>query len=293
MKAAEVPSFTTELAWPPEDPPTRCFPAALRYGKRQPPVRPAPGRRLDHNVDIPAQPRQAFQQTVLRNPAKPPLQEVGNLGLCEPQNLGCVGLGERSPPEDLGYLGGQLGLNQHALTIRIPEIGIHIPRTFLDRHAPHNSLFLHRDSSLAICAASGLLPEHMQHEHRALEPYGVHGSIRTPVPILDNLQHASGAESFEGPGRACKSRFELPIQCSGFRDGGLSISVHYTYIGITSPGKVAAPEPPWKELFNPPVSSASSSACPVPCDTADCAGNRALTRPAAGGLPGASSRADR
>ena len=215
MKAAEVPSFTTELAWPPEDPPTRCFPAALRYGKRQPPVRPAPGRRLDHNVDIPAQPRQAFQQTVLRNPAKPPLQEVGNLGLCEPQNLGCVGLGERSPPEELGYLGGQLGLNQHALTIRIPEIGIHIPRTFLDRHAPHNSLFLHRDSSLAICSASGLLPEHMQHEHRALEPYGMHGSMRTPVPILDN--HACGAESSEGLGRACKSRFELPIQYSGFQ----------------------------------------------------------------------------
>jgi hypothetical protein len=40
----------------------------------------------------------------------------------------------------------------------------------------------------------------MQHEHRALEPYGVDGSIRTPVPILDNLQHASGAEAFEGLG---------------------------------------------------------------------------------------------
>ena len=30
-----------------------------------------------------------------------------------------------------------------------------------------------------------------------------------------------------------KSRFELPTQYSGFSDGGLSISVHYTYIGIT------------------------------------------------------------
>src|SRR2546421_8881126 len=40
----------------------------------------------------------------------------------------------------------------------------------------------------------------MQHEHHALEPYGVDGSIRTPIPILDNLQHASGAEAFEGLG---------------------------------------------------------------------------------------------
>src|ERR1035438_5470693 len=37
----------------------------------------------------------------------------------------------------------------------------------------------------------------MQHEHRALESYGVHGSIRTPVPILNHLQDASGAEAFK------------------------------------------------------------------------------------------------
>jgi hypothetical protein len=39
--------------------------------------------------------------------------------------------------------------------------------------------------------------------------------------------------SSTGPGRERKPRFELPTQYSGFRDGGLSISVHYTYIGIT------------------------------------------------------------
>jgi hypothetical protein len=61
-------------------------------------------------------------------------------------------------------------------------------------------------------------------------------------PILDNLQDTSGAEAFEGlsllvllarPGSECKSRFELPTQYNGFRDGW-SISVHYTDIGITS-----------------------------------------------------------
>jgi hypothetical protein len=40
----------------------------------------------------------------------------------------------------------------------------------------------------------------MQHEHHALEPYSVDGSIRTPIPILDNLQDTSGAEAFEGLG---------------------------------------------------------------------------------------------
>ena len=39
--------------------------------------------------------------------------------------------------------------------------------------------------------------------------------------------------SSTGPGRDRKSRFELPTQYSGFRDGGLSISVDYTHIGIT------------------------------------------------------------
>jgi hypothetical protein len=37
----------------------------------------------------------------------------------------------------------------------------------------------------------------MQHKYYALEPHGVDGSIRTTIPILDNLQHASGAEAFE------------------------------------------------------------------------------------------------
>jgi hypothetical protein len=40
----------------------------------------------------------------------------------------------------------------------------------------------------------------MQHEHYAFEPYGVDRSIRAPIPILDNLQDASGAEAFEGLG---------------------------------------------------------------------------------------------
>src|ERR1035438_9981930 len=70
----EVRSLVTEPRCP-------VFPANLCYGKRQPAVRPTPGRWLDHNVDIPAQPGQAFQQTVLRNPAKPPLQEGGDFGL--------------------------------------------------------------------------------------------------------------------------------------------------------------------------------------------------------------------
>ena len=69
---AEVRSFVTERA---VTTPPRATLATLCYGKRQPAVRPAPGRRLDHNVDIPAQSGQAFQQTVLRNPAKPPFQE--------------------------------------------------------------------------------------------------------------------------------------------------------------------------------------------------------------------------
>jgi hypothetical protein len=37
----------------------------------------------------------------------------------------------------------------------------------------------------------------MQHEHRGLEPYCVDGSIRTPIPILRNLQHTSGTEALE------------------------------------------------------------------------------------------------
>src|SRR5471030_2202723 len=69
----------------PRNPPPGVFRAALCYGKRQPAVRPAPGRRLDHNVDIPAQPGQAFQQTVLRNPSKAPLQEGGTLGCVNPK----------------------------------------------------------------------------------------------------------------------------------------------------------------------------------------------------------------
>ena len=40
----------------------------------------------------------------------------------------------------------------------------------------------------------------MQHEHHALEPYGVDGSICTSIPILDNLQDTSGAKAFEGLG---------------------------------------------------------------------------------------------
>jgi hypothetical protein len=40
----------------------------------------------------------------------------------------------------------------------------------------------------------------VQHEHHALEPYGVDGSICTSIPILDNLQDTSGAEAFEGLG---------------------------------------------------------------------------------------------
>src|ERR1017187_8540825 len=37
----------------------------------------------------------------------------------------------------------------------------------------------------------------MQHENRTLEPHGVDGSIRAPIPILDNLQHAGGTEATE------------------------------------------------------------------------------------------------
>jgi len=37
----------------------------------------------------------------------------------------------------------------------------------------------------------------MQHEYRTLEPYGVDGSIRAPIPILDNFQHAGGTEAAE------------------------------------------------------------------------------------------------
>jgi molecular chaperone GrpE (heat shock protein) len=40
----------------------------------------------------------------------------------------------------------------------------------------------------------------MQHEHHALKPYGIDGSIRTLIPILDNLQDASRAEALEGLG---------------------------------------------------------------------------------------------
>ena len=43
--------------------------------------------------------------------------------------------------------------------------------------------------------------------------------------ISKEVLHRAGQES--------KSRFELPTQYSGFSDGGLSISVHYTHIGIT------------------------------------------------------------
>jgi hypothetical protein len=40
----------------------------------------------------------------------------------------------------------------------------------------------------------------MQHEHHTLEPHCVDRSIRAPIPILDNLQNASGAEALEGLG---------------------------------------------------------------------------------------------
>jgi len=103
------------------------FRVRLYHGKRQPAGRTVLGRRLDNNVDIPAQPGQAFQQPVLRNPAKTPFQEGGNLGLRQPQDLCSAGLGKPSPLNDLGDLGGQLGLNQHALAIRVAEVGIHVP----------------------------------------------------------------------------------------------------------------------------------------------------------------------
>jgi hypothetical protein len=38
----------------------------------------------------------------------------------------------------------------------------------------------------------------MQYEHHTLEPYGVNGSIRAPIPILDNLQDTGGTEASEG-----------------------------------------------------------------------------------------------
>ena len=61
--------------------PVRPSLATLRHRERQPTVWPALGRRLDRNVDIPPQPGQAFQQSVLRNPTKPPLEDGGNLWL--------------------------------------------------------------------------------------------------------------------------------------------------------------------------------------------------------------------
>ena len=37
----------------------------------------------------------------------------------------------------------------------------------------------------------------MQHEHRGFEPHCVDGSIRTPIPILRNLQHTSRTKALE------------------------------------------------------------------------------------------------
>ena len=48
---AEVRAFVTERAMTP----AAVDFGELCYGKRQPAIRPAPRRRLDHNVDIPAQ----------------------------------------------------------------------------------------------------------------------------------------------------------------------------------------------------------------------------------------------
>jgi len=43
----------------------------------------------------------------------------------------------------------------------------------------------------------------MQYEHHTLEPYGVNGSIRAPIPILDNLQDTGGTEALRGLACSC------------------------------------------------------------------------------------------
>lgn len=37
----------------------------------------------------------------------------------------------------------------------------------------------------------------MQHEYRVLELYGIDGSIRASIPVLDNLKDTSRAKAFE------------------------------------------------------------------------------------------------
>jgi len=48
-----------------------------------------------------------------------------------------------------------------------------------------------------------------------------------------NIQHGGGARLARIVEEISAYDPELPTQYSGFRDGGLSISVHFAYIGIT------------------------------------------------------------
>src|SRR5665811_2307406 len=60
----------------------------------------------------------------------------------------------RDRPDDIGDLTGQLSLHQHAVAIRVAEIGVHIARSQFHRNTVHDSTLLHRAISLASCSAA-------------------------------------------------------------------------------------------------------------------------------------------
>ena len=135
----------------------------------------------------------------------------------------------------------------------------------------------------------------MQHEHRGLEPYCVDGSIRTPIPILRNLQDTSGTKALERFGLLvllahlseveCESKQILDRLGRNFRIplctpnpakrlrawGPVHRYSHYTHIGIESSAR-------WRGYLRPAghiVNSARKDGIEA----------RRIVRGAAGSLP--------